>query len=68
MKPFQKSGNTPALQAEAIAGTAGAGYAYPNQMTDEQLERYGERVGRLTAQYGPHIFDTYGYANISVHE
>ena len=51
-----------------IAGTAGAGYAYPNQMTDEQLERYGKRVGRLAALYGPRIFDTYGYANISVHE
>ena len=51
-----------------IAGTAGAGYAYPNQMSEKQLEVYAERVGRLTQKFGPHVFDTYGYANISVHE
>jgi hypothetical protein len=51
-----------------ISGTAGAGYAYLNQMSSEQLQTYGERVGRLTAKYGPHVVDTYGYANISVHE
>lgn len=51
-----------------IAGTAGAGYAFLNQMSAQQLQVYGERVGALTARYGPHVFDTYGYANLSVHE
>ena len=51
-----------------IAGTAGAGYAFLNQMSAQQLRVYGKRVGALTAQYGPRIFDTYGYANLSVHE
>jgi hypothetical protein len=51
-----------------ISGTAGAGYAYLNQMSSSQLQAYGERVGRLTAKYGPHMIDTYGYANVSVHE
>ena len=41
-----------------VSGTAGAGYAYLNQMSSSQLETYGERVGRLTAQYGPHVVDT----------
>ena len=27
-------------------------------MSSSQLETYGERVGRLTAQYGPHVVDT----------
>lgn len=51
-----------------ISGTAGAGYAYLNQMSSVQLQRYGQRVGRLTEKYGPHVVDTYGYANVSVHE
>ena len=51
-----------------IAGTAGAGYAYLNQMSSDQVERYGERVGLLTAKFGPHVFDTYGYANVSTHD
>ena len=42
-----------------IAGTAGAGYAYVNQMSREQLSTYAERVGALAAKYGPHVFDTY---------
>ena len=47
-----------------IAGTS-AGYAYLNQMTDEQIQVYGTRAGRLSAKYGPQVFDTYGYANLS---
>ena len=50
-----------------IAGTAGAGYAFLNQMTSSQLQVYGERVGRLTAEYGPHVIDTYGYADLAQH-
>ena len=36
-------------------------------MSRPQLERYGRRVGQLTAKYGPHVFDTYGYANLEQH-
>eukprot|EP00937_MAST-01D_sp_MAST-1D-sp2_P005768 g5768.t1 len=51
-----------------VAGTAGAGYAFLDQMGAAKLRAYGERVGQLTAVYGPSILDTYGYANRSVHE
>ena len=50
-----------------MAGTAGAGYLFLNQLDDSQLKTYGNRVGALTATYGPHVFDTYGYANLSTH-
>ena len=51
-----------------IAGTAGAGYVFLNQLSKKQLQVYGNRVGALISQYGPNVIDTYGYANLTVHE
>ena len=51
-----------------IAGTAGAGYVFLNQLSKKQLQVYGNRVGALISQYGPTVIDTYGYANLTVHE
>jgi len=48
-----------------IGGVAGAGYVYLSEMTNEQLERYATRVGRLFRQYGVDVADTYGHANLS---
>ena len=41
-----------------IAGVAGAGYVFLNQLSDEQLKRYTARTGRMLAKYGPDIVDT----------
>ena len=41
--------------------------AFLNQMSDSQLRAYAGRTAVLTARYGPRVFDTYGYANLSVH-
>ena len=48
-----------------VGGVAGAGYVYLGSLTAAQLERYGQRVGRLYAEFGPHVADTYGQANLS---
>jgi hypothetical protein len=48
-----------------IGGVAGAGYAYLNDLTEAQLQRYATRVGRLYHEYGPSVADTYGSANLS---
>ena len=44
-----------------VAGVAGAGYVFLNQLDDAQLARYTRRVGRLINKYGPNVVDTYGY-------
>ena len=59
---------TASVNDSFIAGTAGAGYAYLNQMSASQLDTYGRRVGELTSTYGPSVIDTYGYANVSTHD
>ena len=41
--------------------------AFLNQMSDSQLRAYAGRTAVLSARYGPRVFDTYGYANLSVH-
>jgi hypothetical protein len=48
-----------------IGGVAGAGYVYLGALTDEQLERYAKRTGRLYQTFGPTVADTYGQANLS---
>ena len=64
---FDYYASTATVNDTFIAGTSGAGYAYMNQMSDEQIRIYGKRAGRLSAKYGPRVFDTYGYANLSTH-
>mmetsp|Transcript_25011 Transcript_25011/g.65223 ORF Transcript_25011/g.65223 Transcript_25011/m.65223 type:complete len:510 (-) Transcript_25011:223-1752(-) len=49
-----------------IGGVAGAGYVYLGALSPPQLEQYAGRVGRLFAEYGPDVADTYGQANFSV--
>ena len=34
-------------------------------LTDEQLQRYTRRVGRLYKEYGPEVADTYGQGNLT---
>ena len=65
---FDHFASTATKNDSFIAGTAGAGYVFLNQLAPEQLSVYGKRVGRLVDTYGPDIIDTYGYANLSVHE
>lgn len=48
-----------------IGGVAGAGYVYLGALSEQQLERYTGRVGRLFQEYGPDVADTYGQGNLS---
>ena len=48
-----------------IGGVAGAGYVYLGSLSEEQLQRYTARVGKLYKEYGPEVADTYGQANLT---
>eukprot|EP01050_Picozoa_sp_SAG11_P003985 SAG11_NODE_242_length_11757_cov_9.613999_1_plen_1005_part_00 len=48
-----------------MAGVAGGGYVYLGAMSEEQLQRYTTRVGKLVKEFGPEVVDTYGFANLT---
>ena len=41
-----------------IGGVAGAGYVYLGSLSEQQLQRYTARVGKLYKEYGPEVADT----------